>query len=42
MRNLDLIVITNQIYAKHDVEYIVLSFYYNRKFAKITNLDIKQ
>lgn len=39
-RNLDLIVITNQVYGKHDVEYIVPDQYYNGKSAKIINLGL--
>lgn len=37
-RDLDLIVITNQVYGKHDTEYIVPEPYYNGKSAKIINL----
>lgn len=37
-RNLDLIVVTNQVYGKHDIEYIVPEPYYNGKSAKIINL----
>lgn len=36
--DLDLIVITNQIYGKHSTEYIVPNPYYNGKSAKIINL----
>ena len=36
-RGLDLIVITNQVYGKHDTEYIVPEPYYNGKSAKIIN-----
>jgi hypothetical protein len=37
---LDLIVITNQVYAKHDIEYIVPAPYYNGNSAKIINLGL--
>lgn len=37
-RDLDLIVITNQVYGNHDTEYIVPEPYYNGKSAKIINL----
>mgnify|MGYP003440344643 FL=1 len=40
-RNLDLIIITNQVYGKHDIEYIVPEPYYNGKSAKIINLGVK-
>ena len=40
-RNLDLIVITNEVYAKHDTEYIVPEPYYNGKSAKIINLGVE-
>lgn len=40
-RSLDLIVITNQIYGKHDIEYIVPKPYYNGKSAKIINLGVE-
>lgn len=40
-RNLDLIVITNQVYGKHDTEYIVPEPYYNGKSAKIINLGVE-
>ena len=40
-RSLDLIVITNQIYGKHDTEYIVPEPYYNGKSAKIINLGVE-
>ena len=40
-RSLDLIVITNQVYAKHDTEYIVPEPYYNGKSAKIINLGVE-
>ena len=36
--NLDLIVITNQVYAKHDIEFIVPDSYYNGNSAKMINL----
>ena len=39
--NLDLIVITNQVYGKHDIEYIVPEPYYNGKSAKIINLGVE-
>ena len=39
--NLDLIVITNQVYGKHDTEYIVPEPYYNGKSAKIINLGVE-
>ena len=39
-RSLDLIVITNQVYGKHDTEYIVPEPYYNGKSAKIINLGV--
>jgi hypothetical protein len=35
---LDLIVITHQIYAKHDIEYIVPAPYYNSKSAEIIRI----
>jgi hypothetical protein len=35
---LDLIIITNQVYGKHDIEYIVPEPYYSGKSAKIINL----
>ena len=38
-RNLDLIVITNQVYGKHDIEYIVPELYYNGNSAKIEILE---
>ena len=38
-RGLDLIVITNQVYGKHDTEYIVPELYYNGKSAKIIKLE---
>jgi hypothetical protein len=37
-RGLDLIIITNQVYGKHDIEYIVPEPYYSGKSAKIINL----
>ena len=40
--NLDLIVITNQVYAKHDTEYIVPEPYYNGKSAKVINLGVEK
>ena len=40
-RSLDLIVITNQVYGKHDTEYIVPEPYYNGKSAKIINLGVE-
>ena len=40
-RSLDLIVITNQVYGKHDTEYIVTEPYYNGKSAKIINLGVE-
>ena len=40
-RKLDLIVITNQVYGKHDTEYIVPEPYYNGKSAKIINLGLE-
>ena len=40
-RSLDLIVITNQVYGKHDTEYIVPEPYYNGKSAKIINLGME-
>lgn len=40
-RSLDLIVITNQVYTKHDTEYIVPEPYYNGKSAKIINLGVE-
>ena len=40
-RSLDLIVITNQVYGKHDTEYIVPEPYYNGKSAKIINLGLE-
>ena len=40
-RDLDLIVITNQVYGKHDTEYIVPEPYYNGKSAKIINLGVE-
>lgn len=40
-RNLDLIVIKNQVYGKHDTEYIVPDPYYNGKSAKIINLGLE-
>lgn len=40
-RSLDLIVITNQVYGKHDTEYIVPEPYYNGKSAKIINLWVE-
>lgn len=40
-RDLDLIVITNQVYGKHDTEYIVPYPYYNGKSAKIINLGVE-
>jgi len=39
-RDLDLIVITNQVYGKHVTEYIVPEPYYNGKSAKIINLGV--
>ena len=39
-RGLDLIVIANQVYGKHDIEYIVPEPYYNGKSAKIINLGV--
>jgi len=38
---LDLIVITNQVYGKHDTEYIVPDRYYNGSSAKIINLEVE-
>jgi len=38
---LDLIVITNQVYGKHDTEYIVPDRYYNGNSAKIINLEVE-
>jgi len=38
--NLDLIIIKNQVYAKHDIEYIIPDPYYNGKSAKIINLGL--
>lgn len=38
--DLDLIVITNQVYAKHNTEYIIPEPYYNGKSAKIINLGL--
>jgi hypothetical protein len=38
--DLDLIVITNQVYGKHDIEYIVPDPYYNGNSAKIINLGL--
>jgi len=40
-RNLDLIVITHEVYAIHDTEYIVPEPYYNGKSAKIINLGVE-
>lgn len=40
-KNLDLIVIRNQVYGKHDTEYIVLEPYYNGKSANIINLGVE-
>jgi hypothetical protein len=40
-QGLDLIVITNQVYGKHDIEYIVPEPYYNGKSAKIINLGVE-
>lgn len=40
-RSLDLIVITNQVYGKHNTEYIVPEPYYNGKSAKIINLGVE-
>jgi len=40
-KDLDLIVITNQVYGKHDTEYIVPEPYYNGKSAKIINLGME-
>lgn len=37
---LDLIIIKNQVYAKHNVEYIVLDSYYNGNSAKIINMGL--
>jgi hypothetical protein len=37
---LDLIIVTNENYAKHDIEYIVPSPDYNGKSAKIINLGL--
>jgi hypothetical protein len=39
--SLDLIVITNQVYGKHDTEYIVPEPYYNGNSAKIINLGVE-
>ncbi|MCK9417646.1 hypothetical protein M0Q97_13470 [Candidatus Dojkabacteria bacterium] len=39
---LDLIVLTNQVYAKHNIEYIVPNPYYNGKSAKIINLGLEK
>lgn len=39
-RRSDLIVITNQVYGKHDTEYIVPDPYYNGKSAQIINLGL--
>lgn len=41
-RSLDLIVIINQIYGKHNTEYIVPDPYYNGKSAKIINLGVEK
>jgi hypothetical protein len=41
-RDLDLIVIMNEIYAKHGIEYIVPAPYYNGKSAKIIKLGVKK
>lgn len=38
--DLDLIVITNEVYGKHDTEYIVPDTYYNGNSAKIINLGL--
>jgi hypothetical protein len=38
--DLDLIIIKNEVYASHDIEYIVPASYYNGKSAKIINLGL--
>ncbi len=38
--DLDLIIIKNEVYGSHDIEYIVPASYYNGKSAKIINLGL--